>query len=85
MSLETTGEVTQIDASGYDQVQTGEALSKSSGIKASNSEAESRMDKNLRSARSTVTTEAAKASIAFKLSFTIKIANRTPFNPQQKC
>lgn len=85
MSLEVVGKNIQEDASGYDQSQIGAAVSTSANAKNSSGTQESRSDKNLRSASSTSTTSANKASIAFNLSFEIKITNRFPVDPNHRC
>lgn len=85
MALELTAKTITKKASGYDQLQTGEATSTGTQNGSSAGTVEGRTDKNLRSASSQVTTKADKASIAFNLSFEIEITNRTPFNPNQSC
>jgi hypothetical protein len=83
MSLEQVSERRSSSGSGYAQEQIENANSTSSNTRASAENGESRSDKNLRSASSTATTDGTKASIAFNLSFVIKLTNRTPFDPSK--
>lgn len=83
--MEPVSERTTVDRSGYAQEQTEVGLANSSSTKNSNQLQKSRTDRALSGTSTTAKTSNTKTHIAFGLSFTIKIANRTPFDPNHRC
>jgi 20S proteasome alpha/beta subunit len=85
MSLEIVSEKVSVDRSGYAQEQNENNSSTSIGSKNSIQNQESRNDRNLSSSNQSKRISATKSHIAFSLSFVVKLQNRTPFDPNQRC
>lgn len=85
MSLEIKSITEQETGTGYDQITAENVSGSSASSKSSFELREGRSDRNLLSSSTSSRTNGAKASIAFNLSFVIKLANRTPFDPNHRC
>jgi hypothetical protein len=85
MAPEQTSQTRESSELFYEQIAAEEATANSNNIRNSSGSQVGRTDRALESVSEVVATGGNKASIAFQMSFTIKLTNRTPFDPNKNC